>query len=102
MQVSVLRLYLYRSRKLTLARAAAIHELIRNGPDVQFSISVLTTTGVVDNLLYDTPDVTIALSLHPLALCFQYVSNVAIVRAANVRSRACGTGPGSCSGECWP
>ena len=28
----------------------------------------------MDNLLYDTPDVSIALSLHPLALCSQYVS----------------------------
>ena len=36
---------------------------------------LLTTTGVVDDLLYDTPDVSIALSLCPLALrpvCFHF------------------------------
>jgi hypothetical protein len=32
-----------------------------------FSVRVLTTSGVVDNLLYDTPNVSIALRLYQLA-----------------------------------
>jgi hypothetical protein len=101
MKVSVLCLNLYGLRKVTLARGAPIHEFVRNGPNIQFVDWVLTTTGVVDDLLYDTPNVSIALSLYPLALCSS-ISNFAIVRAADVRSRACGTGRGSCSGGCWP
>lgn len=62
-------------RKVTLARGAPVINFVSPAPKVQHSVRVLTTTGIVDNLLYDTPNVSIALRLCPLlamaVLCFQ-------------------------------
>lgn len=60
---------------------------------------VLTTTGVVDNLLHDASNVAIALGLCQLALHSWSFRDRN--RAGDVRSRGCGTGRGPCSSGCW-
>jgi hypothetical protein len=52
---------------VTLARGAPIRILSVPVPNVRYRVGVLTTAGVVDNLLYNTPDVSIALSLSPIS-----------------------------------
>jgi hypothetical protein len=53
-----------------------------------FAGRVLTTTRVVDNFLYDTPDVSIALRLCQLALCSQCLHFRGCVRRTYVVERA--------------
>jgi hypothetical protein len=66
-------------RKVTLARGAPV--LRQMWLNSLYQDRVLTTAGVVDNLLYDTPNVSIALGLCPLA-------SVAVPRVrARVRRR---------------
>lgn len=56
-------------RKVTLARGAPVVILSVRAQIGRNPGSSLTTTGVVNDLLYDTPNVTITLRLCQLALC---------------------------------
>jgi hypothetical protein len=63
---------LHTLRKVTLARGAPVNILSVMSQKCRILEWALTTTGIVDNLLYDTPDVSIALRLCQLALCPVY------------------------------